>query len=151
MSACRLVTAIVSILALTGCFPVRTTVTPEVSFAVSDPSGAPIAGAQVNFARYSISFMTRHQIVQMTTDRSGRAATQQEGMWQVLVLAPDGFATFYSWSWCIEKPGYAVVYRNNLRDSGVRELEAIKLPRSEKRETCKWLDAPYRFEATSAL
>ena len=131
--------------ALSGCVVWPTMTRPALELSIHDPEGRPVEGARVHFAQYSISMLPGHTLSEVETDQRGTVAWGSEREWQVFILAPDS-GHFWSWSWCIEKPGYQAVLGNDLRTNrGKRVTEILLTPTSEE-QACVWQSRPPAFE-----
>jgi len=135
----------ISIVLLASCTPWRTTTQPEAQFRVMDTSSAPVEGAKVHLASYSVSKMPKDTVVRQIADFDGRVHFPEEAYWQLVVVAPGG-ATFYGWSFCVDKPGFKPHAENSLRREDFVETRQIVLESSEKNWKCEWTKYPYRFE-----
>lgn len=122
-------------LLISACVLWPTTDRPEVTFVVKDPSNAPVAGAKVKFATYSLGMAPRSEMLEVVTSQEGVAVISGTWHWQLVILAPDG-ATFYDWSYCVEKSGFSAHVKNSLKTNGLRHEEAIKLIAGSAR--CEW-------------
>ena len=142
---------VTSLAVATGCTPWPTLVQPGIDFHVVGRDGTPIPGATVTLARYSVSMSPDELLVERSTSPTGEASFASERRWQLIVFAPDGLATFYSWSWCAEAAGYAATYANDLRTSGHSPSQAIVLEASAEQSTCAWSCAPCHFATADAL
>lgn len=118
---------------------------PTVHLSIQDQHGRPVEGAVFHFAKYSISMLPRQEVNTIETDARGDVELESERKWQFFFLAPDS-GQFWSWSWCIDKPGFSAVVRNNLRsDRSLRE-KAVRLTPASDSQRCIWRERPYRFE-----
>ena len=136
---------LLAVACLSACVPWPTTDRPGITFIVKDRSGAPIEGATVKLATYSTGMAPKDGIEELLTDSAGRAQVSNEWHWQVVVLAADG-ASFNSWSWCVEKPGYDSAIKNDLKANGVSAQETVVLIASAASAACTWVKFPYKFE-----
>ena len=131
--------------ALSGCIVWPTMTRPALELSIRDPEGHPVDGARVHFAQYSISMLRSHTLSQVETDRRGVVAWSSEREWQVFILAPDS-GHFWSWSWCIEKPGYQAVLGNDLRTNRRKRVAEISMTPTSEEQGCAWKSWPPAFE-----
>jgi hypothetical protein len=143
------VRALLTVLAslIVGCMPWPTLVQPGIALHVVNREGSPVEGATVRLARYSVSFLPEEHVESRVTDASGRASFSSQRKWQVFIAAPEGGGTLYSWSWCVEAPGYAPALANDLRSEGYSSSTAATLESGAGR--CEWHCYPcaYSFVA----
>jgi len=140
----RLILAI-SVVLLASCAPWRTTTQPEAQFRIMDSSSIPVEGARVHLASYSVSKVPKDTVILQIADDEGRVHFPEESYWQLVVVAPGG-ATFYGWSFCIDKPGFKPHAENSLRREDFVEMRQVVLESAEENLRCEWIKYPYRFE-----
>jgi hypothetical protein len=131
--------------ALPGCAVWPTMTRPTIQLSVRDEQGRPVEGATVHFATYSISFASRDSAENFETDANGAVAMDGKRERQFFFLAPDG-GQFWSWSWCIDKPGFEPVLANDLRAGKAARTAAVVLLRTDGQRRCTWLQHPPMFE-----
>lgn len=117
---------------LSGCVVWPTMTRPAVQISVRDPEGRPVQGASFHLAKYSISMLPRDSFWNVETDEQGTVVFDSEREWQFFFLAPDS-GQFWSWSWCIEKPGFEGVLANDLRaNTRARYATIVLAPTAEE-------------------
>ena len=124
-----------------ACYPVRVLQQPKLKFEVREPSGKPIAGAVVHLARHpdsSRSFAGGPPVeTSALTDKDGVLRFRATHDWQVAALLPDATATYYIWSWCIEKSSYMPSVTNLIRPAEVPDkVIVIELRPSQEAVGC---------------
>ena len=127
--------------------PWPTLVQPGIHFRVANAEGLSVQGATVKLARYSVSFLPEEHIESRLTDSSGLASFSTERRWQIFIAAPEGGGTLYSWSWCVEAPGFASVLQNDLRSAGYSATTDVTLEQGSAR--CEWHCYPCAYQAVA--
>jgi hypothetical protein len=121
---------------LAGCFPAPVTVQPKAQFLVRDAGGQPIQGASVTLATHRMPFPSNRTrtLRQYETDAAGKVSLRTKRTWEWKVLLPDG-SSWYSWIYCIDKPGYRPVFsvQPDFSTTVIATLE-----RSDQRLVCQW-------------
>ena len=131
-----------------GCVLWPTMRQPSIELSVVDAADRPVTDAPVQVAAYSVTMAQTSQVTRFTTDASGRLSLPSRREFDVIILAPDG-ATFYSWSWCAERPGHHVVVGSDLRAHPERPTATVRLEPSVRSERCVWQSRQRRFEVTT--
>lgn len=134
--------------ALPGCAVWPTMTRPTVRLSVRDEQGRPVEGAVVHFATYSISFRSRDSVAEFTSDANGAIALDGTREWQFFFLAPDS-GQFWSWSWCIDRPGFEPVLTNDLRADKSARTAAVVLVHTADQWRCTWRQHPPMFEISA--
>lgn len=122
---------------VSACVPLLTVTQPATDMLISDGDGQPLAGATVHFARQLFGPNGHAERLRFTSDHAGSIRLDRESYLQTALLAVDGVA-IYGWSYCIEKPGFVGVARNQLSKN------TSKRPRWKYRCTARTYQAPAR-------
>src|SRR6266850_1268312 len=107
-SALVLVALVSILLGSAGCvvLPRYTRVQPAISFVVVDPNSRVVAGAELYFRRhqYPYGFVVRTD--RHLADDTGLVRLLTVREWQAIMPFMIHGTTSYSWSWCVQAPGF---------------------------------------------
>lgn len=140
MHALRTVAALLASLGLSGCYPSFLTSQPETRIVVTDETGTPLEGATVTLGtREWHGIVGRNTRQDFVTDREGTVEIDDEHVWAMQILLPDGDRR-YSWSLCVSKPGFEAIPKISLDFS---EPIRFSMYPSSVNSVCEWPDGDH--------
>ena len=141
----RFFISLLTLSALSGCVPWRTTEQPPLSLTVQGESGLPVQGASVQFKKVKVALLPKTDTLTLVTGEDGKVTLQGKSDWYMAVLAPDGGYS-YEWYLCIQKAGYQPFVLNQLLHERYRGKKTVTLSKSQTSEPCAWSEHyPFGF------
>jgi hypothetical protein len=128
--------AVTACAGLTGCYPALKVSQPNVRLIVRDAQGEPVQNATVTLATYRNTLPALYPATVATyqTDAAGKLSLRKRRTWEWQLMLPDGMV-WYSWAYCIEKPGYRAVASVQPDFS---KPDVVVLEQSATASRCKW-------------
>ena len=138
MAANRRTFALVSLVVVGGCYPGLPVVRPSTTIAVVDAEGRAVPDADVTIATFRQPFPFPRSTVRTTyrTNEAGVLNVKQKRKWQLQVMLPDGYG-WYTWLYCVEKPGYRAVASTEIEDR-IGPITVVLQPSPSRRSLCVW-------------
>jgi hypothetical protein len=127
-------------LGMSGCVPLYTTQVPHISFVVHDPSDRPVEGAKGTLVVVGHPYARVEGTRTFQTDSKGSARIEGESHWQIALLSIHGWKE-YTWAWCIEAPGYAPAFANDvITEKNIAESTLVELQYDKASSGCHLIE-----------
>jgi len=125
-SEIKIVIYIVTLMALSGCYPIYKTLQPNASIKVVDKNSEPILQASVFLISSAYPYGYERTRVKRTTNQNGIARFKSNSEWRTEALVIHG-AEVYFWNWCVVKENYQTFYTYLDSSNDFNQQESITL------------------------